>query len=98
MSESTKNKILDTFSSNLNIYKIDVEDQSYRHAGHVKENSGGHYRALIVSNDFMSLSLIDRHKRVYSLLNKLMESEIHALSMETLTEEEFSSRSSGAAS
>jgi acid stress-induced BolA-like protein IbaG/YrbA len=50
---------------------------------------GSHFEAVIVSNAFAGKRLIQRHQLVYSALGDRMREEIHALSMKTLTPEEF---------
>ena len=62
------------------------------HAGHKKDTSGGHFKILIVTDDFKSTSLINRHKLIYKILGKLIKVEIHALSIQTLTEREYKER------
>ncbi len=52
------------------------------------EGDGHHFEAVIVTADFASKSLIERHKMVYHALGDKMQAEIHALSMKTLTPEE----------
>jgi acid stress-induced BolA-like protein IbaG/YrbA len=49
---------------------------------------GQHFEALIVSDAFRGKSRIQRHQLVYAALGERMRSEIHALSMRTLTPEE----------
>lgn len=49
------------------------------------DGDGQHFEAIIVCPDFEGKSLIERHKMVYSALGDKMKSEIHALSMKTLT-------------
>jgi acid stress-induced BolA-like protein IbaG/YrbA len=53
------------------------------------EGDGQHFNALIVSNAFAGKRLIQRHQMVYAALGDRMREEIHALSMKTLTPEEF---------
>ncbi|HXZ50289.1 MAG TPA: BolA family protein [Usitatibacter sp.] len=53
---------------------------------------GAHFEALIVSPDFSGLDRVRRHQRVYAALGGRMRSEIHALSMRTLTPEEWAAR------
>lgn len=53
------------------------------------EGDGQHFHAVIVSNIFINKSLIERHQLVYTILGNHMLNEIHALSMKTLTPEEF---------
>ena len=50
---------------------------------------GQHFQALIVSAAFAGKSRIQRHQLVYAALGDRMREEIHALSMKTLTPEEF---------
>ena len=49
---------------------------------------GEHFEALIVSEAFRGKSRVQRHQLVYAALGESMRSEIHALSMRTLTPEE----------
>ncbi|WP_293777689.1 BolA family protein [uncultured Oxalicibacterium sp.] len=50
---------------------------------------GSHFEAVIVSETFAGKRLIQRHQLVYAALGDRMKAEIHALSMKTLTPEEF---------
>jgi len=50
---------------------------------------GQHFEALIVSPLFRDKSRVQRHQIVYGALGDRMREEIHALSMKTLTPEEF---------
>ena len=50
---------------------------------------GQHFEALIVSDAFAGLSRVQRHQRVYAALGDRMREEIHALSMKTLTPQEW---------
>ena len=50
---------------------------------------GQHFEAVIVSRAFAGKSRIARHQLVYAALGDRMKAEIHALSMKTLTPEEF---------
>ena len=53
------------------------------------EGDGQHFTAVIVSPSFAGKSRIQRHQLVYAALGDRMREEIHALSMKTLTPEEF---------
>ncbi len=50
---------------------------------------GAHFEALIVSDAFAGKRPIARHQLVYAALGDRMKAEIHALSMKTLTPEEY---------
>ena len=53
------------------------------------EGDGQHFSAVIVSPAFAGKSRIQRHQIVYAALGDRMREEIHALSMKTLTPDEF---------
>jgi acid stress-induced BolA-like protein IbaG/YrbA len=50
---------------------------------------GQHFQAVIVSAAFAGKSRVQRHQLVYAALGDRMREEIHALSMQTLTPEEW---------
>ena len=56
------------------------------------QGDGQHFQALIVSAAFTGRSRVQRHQLVYAALGDRMRAEIHALSMQTLTPEEFAAR------
>jgi acid stress-induced BolA-like protein IbaG/YrbA len=53
---------------------------------------GQHFEALIVSEAFRGKSRVQRHQIVYAALGDRMREEIHALSMQTLTPEDWAQR------
>lgn len=62
---------------------LTVEDESHLHAGHAGAASGrGHFRLRIVSAQFAGLNLLARHRAVYAALDALMQTDIHALSID----------------
>ncbi|MGA8007266.1 MAG: BolA family protein [Burkholderiales bacterium] len=50
---------------------------------------GEHFQALVVSPEFEGRSRVQRHQLVYRALGERMREEIHALSMRTLTPQEW---------
>ena len=52
---------------------------------------GQHFEAVVVSEEFAGKSRVQRHQRVYQALGERMREEIHALSMKTLTPQEWES-------
>jgi acid stress-induced BolA-like protein IbaG/YrbA len=52
---------------------------------------GQHFQAVIVSAAFEGRSRVQRHQMVYAALGDRMREEIHALSMKTLTAQEWRS-------
>nr|WP_229520708.1 MULTISPECIES: BolA/IbaG family iron-sulfur metabolism protein [unclassified Massilia] len=53
------------------------------------EGDGQHFTAVIVSPAFAGKRPIQRHQLVYAALGDRMREEIHALSMKTLTPDEY---------
>ncbi len=58
------------------------------------EGDGQHFSALIVSAAFEGRSRVQRHQIVYAALGERMREEIHALSMRTLTPQEWAASQS----
>lgn len=55
---------------------------------------GDHFALAVVSQSFEGKGLLDRHRLVYAALGTAMQSEIHALALETHTPAEHAARSS----
>ncbi|HBT33545.1 MAG TPA: BolA family transcriptional regulator [Pusillimonas sp.] len=79
----TPEEVRQYISDNLNCEHIEV-------AG-----DGSHFEAIIVSPEFAGKRLIARHQLVYKALGERMKSEIHALSMRTLTPDEHNANTNG---
>lgn len=61
---------------------LDVRDDSHRHAGHAGARDGrGHFHVDISSVAFEGQAPLQRHRAIYAALGKLMETDIHALSI-----------------
>ena len=58
----------------------------------VRGDDGAHFEALVVSPAFSGLARMRRHQMVYAALGERMREEIHALSMQTLSPEEWADR------
>ena len=58
----------------------------------VRGDDGVHFEALIVSPAFAGLARVRRHQLVYAALGDRMREEIHALSMQTLSPDEWTGR------
>jgi BolA protein len=68
---------------------LDVIDDSHRHAGHEGARDGrGHFTVRIVSDAFAGKPPLARHRTVYAALGNMMETDIHALSIEARTPSE----------
>ena len=59
------------------------------------EGDGQHFFATVVSPQFEGKRLIQRHQLVYAALGDRMREEMHALSMKTLTPDEWRTQAHG---
>lgn len=81
--------IRDRISQRLEPEKIEIADESDKHAGHAGAASGGgHFAVKVISARFANRSTLERHRMVYQAVNDLMPGEIHALSIQALAPEE----------
>ena len=65
---------------------LDIIDDSHKHVGHAGARGGaGHYSVVIVSARFTGLPLLERHRMVYDALREMMNTDIHALSIQART-------------
>lgn len=69
----------------LNPERLEIEDESHRHAGHAGSRPGGetHFRVEVVSTAFQGKSRLERQRLVYAALKDEMSQQIHALSLVT---------------
>ncbi len=82
---STPEKIRERLAS-LSPERLEIEDESARHAGHEgAKGGGGHYRLTIVSAQFTDKSLLARHRMINELLGEMLQKEIHAISIKAYT-------------
>jgi acid stress-induced BolA-like protein IbaG/YrbA len=56
------------------------------------DGDGRHFEAVIVCAQFAGKRPVQRHQMVYAVLGDRMREEIHALSMSTLTPEEWAAQ------
>lgn len=69
---------------------LEIEDDSAKHAGHAGAGGGGHFNVTIVSAAFEGKPTVARHRMIYSALDDMMKSEIHALAIRAKTAAEAS--------
>lgn len=74
----------------LNPSHIELVDESSAHRGHIGASAhtartgaheGTHFELTIVSPQFDGKPLMARHRMIYALLDDLMKTQIHALSI-----------------
>ena len=79
-------KIRTALMQNFKPQKLEIFDESHLHTGHQGAKSGkGHYRVLISSELFRDIPQIKRHKMVFRALGDLLDTDIHAISIDAST-------------
>ena len=70
--------------------RLDIIDESYRHAGHEGAQPGGetHFSVTIVSAAFVGHTRVARQRLVYQTLTEELATRVHALSLTTLAPNE----------
>ncbi len=58
----------------------------------IEGDDGTHFGAIIVSEEFVGKSMVQQHQIVYKTLGAKMGTDIHALSMQTYTPEEWETK------
>lgn len=67
--------------------ELEVIDDSHLHRGHPGAADGrGHFRVRIVCSRFEGMPRLARHRLVYAAMGELMETDIHALNIEAVSE------------
>ncbi len=66
---------------------LEVIDESHMHS--VPPGAQSHFKLIIVSGEFAGEPLIRRHQRVNGILAEELNGGLHALSLQTLTAEEW---------
>ena len=84
-----KREIKNRLNEKLDLIHFEIKDFTGRHLNHKLHEGGFHLETTIVSDDFTDKTLIERHRVVYDAMGELMNHEIHALSMKTLTRDEW---------
>ncbi len=86
MEKIIKNKLVA-----LSPIKLELINESHKHAGHAGWNNSGntHFNLLIVSDAFINQTKIQRHKMIYQLLAEELKDQVHALSIRAFTKDEW---------
>lgn len=86
---STEQQIRNKIKKALDPTHLEILNESYMH--NVPPNSETHFKLVVVTDHFGGKSRIQRHKIINNLLALELSKKIHALSMLTLTCEEWDS-------
>ena len=86
VAETIAKKLTDRFAP----ARLDIVDDSARHAGHAGARPGGetHFTVTVVSAAFAGLGRVARQRLVYETLAAELTGGVHALALRTLTPDE----------
>ena len=68
--------------------RLEVIDDSDKHAGHAGAREGRHFTVRVTSARFNGLTRIARHRLVYSALHGLIAQGIHAIAIDARSPDE----------
>jgi BolA protein len=82
VADSLARKLTETFAPS----RLEVIDDSHRHAGHAGARPGGesHFQVVIEAAVFEGLSRIERQRRIHAALADDLAGAVHALSVKAL--------------
>lgn len=84
---TTIDRLRARLTENFNPIRLDIVDESARHADHAGSRPGGetHFRVTIVSAAFTGQNRVARQRAVYAVLADELAGQVHALSLTVLT-------------
>ncbi|MFD1625896.1 BolA family protein [Azospirillum griseum] len=80
-------RIRQKLTDGLSPDRLEVVDESHRHAGHAGADAKGetHFHVTVVSAAFTGQSRVARQRMVYALLADELRERVHALALTTQT-------------
>jgi BolA protein len=82
-SEERMQQIRQRLNVALQPQALEVIDEGHLHHGHEGAKDGrGHFRLRIVSERFAGQSMVQCHRLVYQAMGELMQTDIHALTID----------------
>jgi BolA protein len=87
---SVANTIREKLTRRFAPIRLDIIDESHRHAGHAGARPEGetHFAVTVVSAAFAGQSRVARQRLVYQTLAEELATCVHALALSTLTPDE----------
>ncbi len=77
-------KMIERLKKALSPSSLSIIDESHLHVGHAGAKTGkGHFALTIISTHFDGLPPLKRHQLVYQALGDLLDTDIHAVRINT---------------
>ncbi len=86
---SRQNRIQAALTTAFQPKKLEITDDSARHAGHAGASAAGesHFNIAIAADVFNGLSRVEAHRKINEALSSEFDSGLHALSIKILPTE-----------
>ena len=85
MTSTRVERLAERLRAGLEPDQLEIVDDSHHHVGHAGAADGrGHFTVLVVSQRFAGLNTVRRHRLVYDIVGDMMDTDIHALSIQAL--------------
>jgi len=84
--------IINKLQSSLKPQHLEVINESHMH--NVPPGSESHFKVIAVSEEFESKMLVARHRIINKALEEELQGPIHALSLHTMTPDEWTEKGS----
>tara|TARA_Y100001970_G_scaffold275829_2_gene377589 strand:- start:857 stop:1111 length:255 start_codon:yes stop_codon:yes gene_type:complete len=75
---------IDEIKQRLNAYFLDDKVEVFDSRG-----TGDHFSIIVISDKFTNVSLVNRHRMIYTLFEDKIVTEIHAMQIQTYTLQEW---------
>tara|TARA_B100000427_G_C15232157_1_gene473866 strand:+ start:145 stop:399 length:255 start_codon:yes stop_codon:yes gene_type:complete len=75
---------IDEIKQRLNAYFLDDKVEVFDSRG-----TGDHFSIIVISDKFTNISLVNRHRMIYTLFEDKIVTEIHAMQIQTYTLDEW---------
>ena len=83
MNDERIREIRKRIEASLEPVALEIIDESHKHVGHAGAKDGrGHFLVRVTTGKFAGLRPLQRHRLVYAAVGDLMDTDIHALSIE----------------
>lgn len=89
---SLQSHITAKIKNQLPLQYLEVVNESYMHS--VPPGSESHFKLVVVSDEFIGMRLIARHRLINQILAEELADSIHALAIHTYTIDEWHEKSS----
>lgn len=86
--ENVEARIARLLNTSFQPEKLEIFNDSAKHAGHVGAGAETHFRVHIVAAAFKGHSRVERHRMVYAALSSAFADGLHALQVKALAPDE----------